>query len=132
MWGTWSLGLFATGEYGVSTPTGADNTAASVVTGLFYGGGANQLKAQIIGNVAIGAGVFIASLAMMYALKAVGVLRVSREGELEGLDIHEHGTTAYPETITKGDEVTGATGEIRHAKCPGLLTRNADKQTLPG
>ena len=34
---------------------------------------------------------------MMYALKYVGVLRVSKEGELEGLDIHEHGASAYPE-----------------------------------
>lgn len=33
----------------------------------------------------------------MYALKYVGVLRVSKEGELEGLDIHEHGASAYPE-----------------------------------
>ncbi len=112
MWGTISLGLFATGEYGASTPTGADNTAASVVTGLFYHGGTNQLVAQVIGNLSIGAGVFIASLAMMYGLKAVGVLRVSREGELEGLDIHEHGAVAYPEAITKGDEVTGSTGEF--------------------
>jgi Amt family ammonium transporter len=33
----------------------------------------------------------------MYAVKATGTLRVSREGELEGLDLHEHGATAYPE-----------------------------------
>ena len=105
MWGTWSLGLFATGEYGAATPLGADNTAASVVTGLFYGGGTNQLVAQVIGNTAIGAGVFIASLAMMYVLKAVGVLRVSRAGELEGLDVHEHGGIAYPELLFKEEVV---------------------------
>ncbi len=33
----------------------------------------------------------------MFALKAMGILRVSREGELEGLDLHEHGIPAYPE-----------------------------------
>ncbi len=33
----------------------------------------------------------------MYAVKATGTLRVSREGELEGLDLHEHGVVAYPE-----------------------------------
>ena len=32
----------------------------------------------------------------MYAVKATGTLRVSREGELEGLDLHEHGMVAYP------------------------------------
>jgi hypothetical protein len=34
---------------------------------------------------------------MMFALKKVGVLRVSKAGELEGLDLHEHGASAYPE-----------------------------------
>lgn len=33
----------------------------------------------------------------MYTVKAIGALRVSREGELEGLDLHEHGVSAYPE-----------------------------------
>ena len=36
----------------------------------------------------------------MYAVKLTGTLRVSREGELEGLDLHEHGATAYPEFVT--------------------------------
>ena len=31
----------------------------------------------------------------MFALKAVGVLRISPEHELEGLDIIEHGAPAY-------------------------------------
>ncbi|MFL5667184.1 MAG: hypothetical protein ACJ8BW_38430, partial [Ktedonobacteraceae bacterium] len=42
------------------------------------------------------------SLLMMFALKYVGVLRVSKEGELEGLDLHEHGATAYPESALAG------------------------------
>lgn len=33
----------------------------------------------------------------MAAVNLTGTLRVSREGELEGLDIHEHGIPAYPE-----------------------------------
>ena len=119
MWGTISLGFFATGEYGASTPTGADNTVASVVTGLFYGGGKNQLIAQVIGNLSIGAGVFIASLVTMYVLKAVGVLRVFREGKLEGLDVHEHGGIAYPEVVLKSDGAKGTTGKY---STPGALT----------
>lgn len=33
----------------------------------------------------------------MWAVNLTGTLRVSREGELEGLDVHEHGIPAYPE-----------------------------------
>ena len=100
IWGTWSLGLFATGQYGASTTTGADNSAGMVVTGLFYGGGWSQLWAQVIGNAAIGGGTFILGLILMYAVKMTGTLRVSKEGELEGLDKHEHGGLAYPDYVT--------------------------------
>jgi Amt family ammonium transporter len=43
---------------------------------------------------------------LMYAVKATGTLRVSREGELEGLDLHEHGMVAYPEYVIHGYEPT--------------------------
>ena len=99
IWGTLSLGLFATGQYGAPTPTGADNSAASVVTGLFYGGGVNQLIGQAIGSAAIGGATFFGSLLMMYFVKITVGLRVSKEGELEGLDLHEHGGGAYPEQL---------------------------------
>src|SRR6202000_818860 len=45
IWGTLSLGLFATGQFGVTGPYGADNTAPNIVKGLFYGGDASILKA---------------------------------------------------------------------------------------
>jgi Amt family ammonium transporter len=97
IWGTWSLGLFATGQFGAPTTTGADNSAGSVVKGLFYHGGTDQLVAQFIGNTCIGLGVFIVALLLMYAVKLTGTLRISKEGEIEGLDLHEHGGVAYPE-----------------------------------
>ena len=100
IWGIISLGLFATGQYGAPTPTGADNSAGAVVTGLFYGGGTAQLIAQIIGNAAIGVGVFIGGLILMYAVNATGTLRISEECEQDGLDLHEHGGEAYPEQVT--------------------------------
>ena len=100
IWGTWSLGLFATGQFGAPTPTGADNSAGSIVKGLFYGGGTDQLVAQFIGNTAIGVGVFAVAMILMYAVKATGTLRVSEQIEREGLDLHEHGGTAYPDTRT--------------------------------
>jgi Amt family ammonium transporter len=97
MWGTFSLGLFASGQFGAPTPTGAD--VSSVVKGLLYGGGMGQLKAQVIGILAVNTATLIVSFALMYAVKATGTLRIHREGELEGLDLHEHGTVAYPEYV---------------------------------
>jgi len=99
IWGTLSLGLFATGQYGAPTPTGADNSAGAVVTGLFYGGGTSQLVAQIIGSAAITAATFGVAMALMYLTKFTIGLRVSKDGELEGLDLHEHGGGAYPELL---------------------------------
>ncbi len=97
IWGTISLGLLACGKYGAPTTTGADNSAP--VAGLFYGGGTAQLVAQCIGSAAITGATFVVSMILMYAVKATGTLRVSKEGELEGLDLHEHGGSAYPEIL---------------------------------
>jgi Amt family ammonium transporter len=95
VWGTISLGLWATGEYGVPTANGADTS--TVITGLFYGGGTSQLITQLIGSFSTLAVTLVVALGLMYAVKATGTLRVSKEGELEGLDVHEHGASAYPE-----------------------------------
>jgi Amt family ammonium transporter len=95
IWGTLSLGLFAAGKYGAPTPGGAD--ATTVVTGLFYGGGLSQLSIQAIGSGATTVATLVVSLALMFALARGGILRVSAAGELEGLDLHEHGASAYPE-----------------------------------
>jgi Amt family ammonium transporter len=93
IWGTLSLGFLACGKYGVPTSTGIDHT--SVVKGLFYGGGLDQLKAQFIGSAVCVLAVGGFSLILMYFLKNRGVLRLSREAELEGMDLAEHGTAAY-------------------------------------
>ena len=102
IWGTLSLGLFATGAYGVPTPTGVDTS--TVVKGLFYGGGTTQLMAQALGSFAVSATTFVVAMVLMYSVKATGTLRVPREGELEGLDVHEHGMVAYPEYVIHGYE----------------------------
>ncbi len=49
------------------------------------------------GNAAIGGGALLLGFILMYAVKMTGTLRVSKEGELQGLDVHEHGGSAYPE-----------------------------------
>jgi Amt family ammonium transporter len=104
IWGTLSLGLFATGEFGLPTPMGVDTS--TLVKGLFYHGGTAQLIAQSIGSGAVVFGTLVVSFILMYGVKATGTLRVSREGELEGLDSHEHGMLAYPEYVIHGYEPT--------------------------
>ncbi len=95
--GTVSLGLFAAGRYGAPTATGAD--VSSVVTGLFYGGGLHQFWKQAYGTLSVASAVFVAAMVLMYAVKLTRTLRISEEGEQEGLDIHEHGAPAYPEFV---------------------------------
>src|SRR5581483_4485612 len=97
IWGTLSLGLFACGKYGATGPTAPDNSVP--LTGLFYGGGWSLLAAQAVGSLIVTASTFAVAMAVMYLVKAIGVLRVSQEGELYGLDLHEHGIPAYPEYV---------------------------------
>jgi Amt family ammonium transporter len=99
IWGTLSLGLFATGQFGAPGPDGPDTS--TVVTGLFYGGGFSVLIAQAVGSICVCAATFGTSLAMMYWLKAVGVLRLSAEKERAGMDVSEHGGPAYPELVPR-------------------------------
>jgi ammonium transporter, Amt family len=80
IWGTLSIGLFA-------------NT--DDFTGLFYGGGFKLLGIQALGTLAV-AGFVIASMGLVFLTikKTIG-LRVSKEEELRGLDITEHGMESY-------------------------------------
>lgn len=84
VWGTLAVGLFA-------------NTES--VTGLLHGGGTEQLLTQLVGIGAVAAYVISAGVVLFGALKAANWLRVSPEGELMGLDLHEHGMLAYPEAM---------------------------------
>jgi Amt family ammonium transporter len=96
IWGTLSIGLLATGQFGVPTADGVDTS--TVVRGLFYGGGTAQLRSQAIGSLTCLVVVGGVAAIVMFSIKALRgswSLRISRDGELEGLDIHEHGTPAY-------------------------------------
>ena len=93
IWGTLAVGLFASGDFGIPGPDGADTTTR--VEGLLYGGGTDQILAQAIGSLTVVVAVSIAAAALMYGVKATKTLRVEEAGELEGLDLFEHGTPAY-------------------------------------
>ena len=98
IWGTISLGLFACGQFGVTGPTGADNSAP--VKGLFYGGGWDVFKAQVIGSAIITIATFLVALVLMWVVNKLPhpwKLRVEAEAETSpgGLDVFEHGVSAY-------------------------------------
>lgn len=81
IWGTLAIGIFAT-ENGV--------------TGL-VAGNTGQIVAQLIGIAAVGVWCVATGWVLFHVIiKATVGLRVSREEEVKGLDIEEHGTEAYP------------------------------------
>jgi ammonium transporter, Amt family len=85
IWGTIAVGLFAVDKI----------TGTSTGNGLFYGGGVKLLVTQTIGVLAVAVFVFVISLIVWSIIKALFGLRVTREEEIRGLDIDEHGMEAY-------------------------------------
>lgn len=75
--GTLLVGVFSTSE------------------GLFYGHGAGALGVQAIGVLAYFGWAFGLGLVLFFILKKAGILRVTKRIEEEGLDIYEHGESAY-------------------------------------
>lgn len=98
--GIFLTGIFADGTYGVGfNGVGAD--AARGVTGLLFGD-PSQLLAQVIGIVTVVTVAFGGGYVFFRVLDAIMGIRVSPEQELEGLDIHEIGTPAYPNFEPRG------------------------------
>ena len=87
VFGTLCVGLFA--QEGVTT--------LSTKNGLFFGGGFSLLGVEVLGILAVGAFVFVTSSVVWLVLKKTVGIRVSREEEIAGLDIGEHGNVAYPD-----------------------------------
>jgi len=57
------------------------------------------LKAQMVGSAIITLSTFAIAMVVMLTINAMGLLRISPEGEQHGLDLHEHGISAYPEYV---------------------------------
>ena len=77
IWGTLAVGLFAT------------------ESGLFYGGGPKQLGIQAMGTFACAGFSLVAMGLVFFLIKSTVGLRVSKDEELRGLDIGEHGMESY-------------------------------------
>jgi ammonium transporter, Amt family len=98
IWGTLAVGLWSVGP-GVFSWYGE---ALGPAKGLFAGGGLGQFFIQLIGVVSVGGMTVLLSTIFWLVLKATLGIRVSREEELEGLDIGEHGMEAYSGFLKEG------------------------------
>src|SRR5947209_3910787 len=132
IWGTLSLGLFASGQYGATGPFAADNSAP--LKGVFYGGGTQVLIAQIVGSAIITVSTVVVALVVMYIVNAMGLLRVSAEAENYGLDLHEHGISAYPEYVISAMGRPGGMSMTPTESVPalGVQSPSTSRVGLPG
>ena len=84
LWGCISIGFFGTH---VVNSAGLD--------GIFYGGGATLLGKQAFGALLVLAYSFVVTLILGFIINKTIGFRVTRDAELEGLDLNEHAESAY-------------------------------------
>jgi Amt family ammonium transporter len=87
IWGLIAVGLFADATY-------------TDFKGLFFGGGFEQLGIQLVGAAAVIAWAFAMGYVTFKAMDLAFGIRVSPQEEIEGLDVQEHGSPAYPNFLT--------------------------------
>jgi Amt family ammonium transporter len=83
IWGTLAVGIFGRKALGVARD------------GLLHGGGWTQLGVQALGVGTVVIFVISVMFVVFKMIDKIGGLRVSREDELKGLDITEHGMETY-------------------------------------
>lgn len=102
IWGTLALGVFYDNQ--IATSVAALPTGLSPLTQTFV-----QLK----GIIGVGLWSFGLSLMIFLLIKYTLGLRVTTDEEREGLDIGEHGITAYPDFVSHVSS-GGGYGKSRH------------------
>lgn len=85
--GTLAVGLFAMPELTEGIGKG--------YYGLFYGGGWNLLGAQALGLVIVSVWGFVITWGVLWLIRKIIPVRVSKDEELVGLDVGIHGVPAY-------------------------------------
>jgi Amt family ammonium transporter len=83
VWGTLCIGIFGKQSLGLAN------------SGFVYGGNPMQLGIQIVGSVSAVAFVVVSMTIVFKLIDLTVGLRISRDEELQGLDIGEHGMEAY-------------------------------------
>ncbi len=87
LWGTLAVGLLLA--------PGSPAAISYERTGLFYGGGVDQLWRQAVGAFSVLIASFVLTLLIGLLLEKTIGFRVTREEELEGIDSVEHAETGY-------------------------------------
>ena len=95
IWGTLAVGIFSKDE---------------ATLGLLYGGGFAQLGKQTLGILCIGAYTAVFMTIIFFAIKKTIGLRASKEEEVKGLDLTEHGlASSYADFMQVPQILTGKT-----------------------
>ena len=84
IWGSLAIGLFGTS---VVNSIGLD--------GLLYGGGTALLVKQALGVGLVAAYSFLVTLVLGFVIEKTIGFRISKDEEVEGIDLSEHAETAY-------------------------------------
>jgi Amt family ammonium transporter len=90
LWGTISVGFLAS------------SAASAGVTGLFYGGGVDQLWRQVVGALAVLAYSFVLTWIIGTIIEKTWGFRLRQEDEVSGIDSVVHAETAYDLTSISG------------------------------
>jgi Amt family ammonium transporter len=98
LWGILALGFF--GQFQRPVLNVADNSLPTAVRGIVSG----QWLAQLIGVATLLGFVLPLTYGVNRLLNRFYPFRVSIEGERQGMDLHELGAGAYPESVTHTDE----------------------------
>ena len=97
IWGTLAVGIFSKDE---------------ATLGLLYGGGFTQLGKQTLGILCIGAYTAVFMTIIFFVIKKTIGLRASKEEEVKGLDLTEHGlSSSYADFMPVPQVLTGKTEE---------------------
>lgn len=110
IWGTLSIGLFATHD---------DAFLGRSDAGLLYGGGVDQLAVQLVLVVAVMAWTLTTTGVLFKALDAAVGIRVSEEEEYNGLDVMEHGAPGYATSSPAGPGRGGVATAEAHTVVAG-------------
>jgi Amt family ammonium transporter len=94
IFGTLAIGILGQPELGAN--------------GLLFGGGFSLLVTQLIGVGAVVVWMGVTSFALFFVLKSLGILRISDHGAAMGIDVHEHGASAYPDFAPAPSSVPAA------------------------